>query len=233
MLRCNNHIGGTKERIRPGGENTETTAPGHPEIHFSSVGAADPVLLLGLYPLDIVHASKIFQQPFCVLGNLQHPLVFYLAHHFTVAAFTSAAHHFLVGQAHLAGGAPIDGGFLFICQPFFKQLQKDPLGPFIVFRVGGVNFPGPVKGKSKGLQLLLETGYVSFGYDFGMDFVLDGIVFRRQAKGVPADGKEHIVPLQAAFAGNDVKSCVRPGMAYMKPLPRGVGKLDKGVKFWL
>ena len=52
----------------------------------------------------------------------------------------------LVGQHALAGGAPVDGHGGFIGQTVLVELQKNPLSPLVVLRVGGVDHPVPVKG---------------------------------------------------------------------------------------
>ncbi len=149
MFRGYYHICSTEKRVRPGCEYPQLAAAGYFKVHFSAGGAADPVSLLGFYPFYIIHRIQILKQPFGILSYLQHPLIFYLADNFSAAAFTNTADHFFIGQPYLTGSAPIDGCFFLISQSFFEQLEKDPLGPLIVFGIGGINLPGPVKGKAQ------------------------------------------------------------------------------------
>ena len=233
MLGRHDHVGRAKERVRPRGENAQFVAGGEGEIHFRALGAADPVALLHLDLFDEVHVVQAVEQFLRVVGDAQHPLGFHLAHHFAAAALAAPAHDFLVGQAHLAGGAPVDGHLHLVGQAVLKELQKDPLRPLVVFGVGGGNLPVVVEGKADALELRAEAGDVLFRDDGGVDLVLDGVVLRRQAKGVVADGEEHVVALHAALAGDDVHGRVGARMAHVQARARGVGELDQGIELGL
>ena len=113
------------------------------------------------------------------------------------------------------------------------QLEENPLGPLEIRRVGGVHLPGIVKGEAQLLQLLPEVVDVLLGHLGGMYLVLDGIVLRGQAKGVPADGEQHIIALHAALAADDVHGGVGPGMAHMQPRSGGIRELNQSVKLRL
>ena len=114
-----------------------------------------------------------------------------------------------------------------------KELQKDPLRPLVVLGVGGGDLPVVVEGKADALELRAEAGDVLFRDDGGVDPVLDGVVLRRQAKGVVADGEKHVVALHAALAGDDVHGRVGARMAHVQARARGVGELDQGVELGL
>ncbi len=224
VLRGQHHVGGSEEGIRPGGEDHNVLRPG---------GAAHPVLLLNLHPLDEVQPLQIVNEPLGVLGDFQHPLALIPADHGAVAPLADSVHHLFVGQDALAGGAPVDGHLLFVGKALFEELEENPLGPFVVGRVGGVNLPLPVEGKPQGAQLGLEVGDVLLGKFGGMDVVFDGVVFGGQAEGVPPHGIEDVVALHPALAGHDIQGGVGPGMAHMEPLAGGVGELHQGVVFGL
>ena len=66
-----------------------------------------------------------------------------------------------------------------------------------------------------------------------MDVVFDGVVLRRQAEGVKADGEEHIVALHALFAGDDIHGGEGAGMTHMQTLTGGIGELDQAVELGL
>ncbi len=233
MLRCNHHIGGTKQRVRTGGIDPELAAAGYPEVHLCSGGPPDPVSLLQLHPLYIIHILQSIQKLFRIIGDLQHPLVLYPADHFPAAALAHAIDDLFIGKADLAGSAPVDCCFFLIRQAPFKQLQENPLCPFIVFRIRGIDFPGPVKGKAQRFHLRLKAGNILLRNNLRMNFILYGIVFSGKSKRVPAHGKQDIISLQPSLAGNDIHCGIWTGMSHMKPLPRRIGKFDQCIIFWL
>ena len=151
-----------------------------------------------------------------VFRDPEHPLAFQLVGGLSPAAFALAVDDLLIGQDDQAGGAPIDGHLFFVGQALLVKLEEDPLGPLVVVGVGGIDLPGPVKGKAQRLELLLIAGDVVFGHDGRMDLMLDRIVFRRQAKGVPTHGVEDIPALQAFFPGHQIQGRVASGMAHMQ-----------------
>ena len=59
-----------------------------------------------------------------------------------------------------------------------------------------------------------------------MDVVLDGIVLRGQAKGIKADGKEHVVALHPLLPADDVHGGEGPGVSHM----RAPGRRDRGTQ---
>ena len=234
MLGRKHHIGGAKEGIGPGGIDPHLL-PGHGEgkVHLRAFAAANPVPLLDLDLLDEVHMIQPVQKLLGVGGDLQHPLGFHLADHRRAAALAYAVHHFLIGQAALAGGTPVDGHLRLVGQAVLVQLEEDPLGPLEIRGVGGVHLPGIVKGETDFLQLLPEVVDIFLGHLGGMHLVLDGIIFRGQAEGVPADGEQHVVALHAALAADNVHGGIGPGMAHMQPRPGGIRELDQPIKLGL
>ncbi len=230
MLRGNYHIGGAEKRIRPGGVDTELLLlPCEGEIHFRTLGLADPVLLGYFDSFNVVNRVQALEQLIRVFRDLQHPLALYLADHLGTAALADAVHHFLVGQTHLAGGTPVDGHFRLVGQSRLKQFQEDPLGPFVIAGIRGVDLPLPVKGIAQGMELSLEAFHIVFGHDPGVDVIFDGIILRGKTKCVPAHGIEHVVALHPALAGHDVQGGVGPGVSHMKPLSRRVGEFYKCI----
>ena len=150
-------------------------------------------------------------------------------HDLAAAAFANAVHDLLVGKHALAAGAPVDRHFLFVCQSLFEHLQKNPLRPFIILRVGGVDLARPVEGKTERLQLCLEARHILFGHDGGMDMIFDGIVFRGETERIPTHGVEDIIALQTALARHDVQRRIGARMADMQPLSGRIGKLHQCI----
>ena len=66
-----------------------------------------------------------------------------------------------------------------------------------------------------------------------MDVVLDGKVFRRQAKCIEADGVQDVVALHTLFTADNIHGRKRARMADMKAGGGGVRKFDQAVKLWL
>ena len=230
MLGRDDHIGGAEQGVGTGGVHGDILAHVGLEGDVRAGGAADPVLLLGLDTLDIVQIVQIVDQALGILGDAQHPLALFLLHHLAAAALAHAVDDLLVGQHHLAAGAPVDGHGGLIGHVVLEQLQEDPLGPLVVLGVRGVDAAIPVKAVAQHLQLAGEVGDVVVGDDGGMDVVLDGEVLGGQAEGVVADGEQDVIALHALFTGHDVDGRKGTGMAHMQALCGGIGKLDQAVK---
>ena len=233
MLRGDYHICGPIEGVGPGGVDFKLIPGAGVEVHLRAGGASYPVLLLETDPLGIVHLVQVVYEPLGILGDLQHPLALYLVHHLAAAALAHAVYDLLVCEHALAAGAPVDVHLLLIRQPVLIELQKYPLGPLVILRVDGGYLPAPVEGDAQGLYLPLVPGDVLPGYALGVHMVLDGIVLGGQAEGVPADGVQHVIALQAALPGYNVQTDIGPGVPHVQARARGVGELDKGVKLLL
>ena len=233
MLGRNHHIGCAEQRIAAGGIYRQLIACGGAEIHFGAVAAADPVFLLGLNALQIVHLVQIVDQSVGIGSNLEHPLALYTVHNGAVAAFAGAVDHFLVGQHALAAGAPVDIHFLFIGKAMLVHLQEDPLGPLVIAGVGGIDLTIPVDGEAQSFQLAFKVRHIVFGNDSRMNVVLHGKVFGGQAECIPAHGIQSIVALQTLFAADHIHGCIAAGMAHMQALARGIRKLNEAVELRL
>ena len=107
VLRGEDHISRAEQGVRPGGKDLDVLAGGGLEDHLGAGGAADPVALLGLDPVDKVHSVQTVDELLGVLCDLQHPLALFLADDGGAAALTHALYHLLIGQHTLTGGAPV------------------------------------------------------------------------------------------------------------------------------
>ena len=67
------------------------------------------------------------------------------------------------------------------------------------------------------LNLPAEIRDVRFGGDARVRVRLDGVLLRRQPEGVPPDRMQHVVPLHAAVAREDVGSRVPLRMPHVQP----------------
>ena len=224
------HVGGAEQGVAPGGVHGQLIAGGGAEVDLGAVAAADPVLLLGDHPVDEVQAVQPVDQLVGVVGDLQHPLALDPVDHLAAAPLADAVDHLFVGQDALAAGAPVDVHLFFIGQAVLVQLEEDPLGPLVVFRVGGVDLPVPVEGEAQALELRAEAVHILFGHDGRVDVVLHGVVLGGQAESIPAHGVQHVVPALAAAAGHHVQGGVAAGVAHVQPGGRRIGELHQGIE---
>ena len=153
--------------------------------------------------------------------------------YFAAAALTDAAYNLFICQYTLAGGAPVHRHFLLIGQTMLEELQENPLGPLVVIGIGGIDFPGPVKGETQALELVLEVGYIVLGDDFRVDVILDGIVLGGQTKGVPAHGIENIIAFHTALAGQNIQCGIGARMTHMQTLSRRIGEFHQRIELGL
>ncbi len=231
MLRRDDHIGRAEQGVRTGGEHGKWITSGGLEIDLRTGGASDPVTLGGADPVYIIYRIKIINQPLGILGDLEHPLAFHLMDDIAAAPLTDTVDNLFVRKYDFASGAPVDRHLLFVGQPLFKELQKNPLGPAVISGIGGIDLAVPVERKSQAFKLGFKPLHILPGDDLGMDVVFDRIVLGRQAKRIPSHRIEHVVALQPALAGNDVQRGIRARMPDMQPLPGRVWKLDQNIIF--
>jgi hypothetical protein len=150
---------------------------------------------------------------------------------FAAAAFAFAADNFFVSENDLTGGTEVNAHFLFVSKAAFEELKEDPLSPFIIVGIGGVDLSGPVEGKAEGFDLFAETSYVIFGNDLGADVVFNSVVFGGKTESVPAEGIKYVIAFHSAFSRNDIERSVRTGMTDVKTLTGGVGEFYEGIVF--
>ena len=228
------HVGRAKQRVAAGRIDEQALVgirDAEPDLR--ALAPADPVLLLRLDLIEIVHKIEIVDEPFRILGDLQHPLRTHHAHDLAAAALAAPVHDLLVRKADLAARAEIDRDLRLVGKPLLKEFQEDPLRPLVVLGIGRVHLAGIVEGIAETLQLLAETRHIVMCDLCGVDPRLDGIVLRRQAERVVADGEEHVIALHAALSRNDVHCGERARMADVQSLSGWIGKLDQAVEFRL
>ena len=232
MFRGKHHVRYAVNRIRPGGINGQLVARGRGKINFGTGGTSDPVFLLRLDALRVINQVKVINQALGVSGNLQHPLGLNLADYFTAATFADAVDNLFVGENAFAGGTPVYGHLFFICEAVLEHLQKNPLGPLIILRVGCVNLARPVERKTQRLKLAFEPCHILFCDNGGVNVVFNRVVFAGKTERIPPDGVKHVVALHAAFARNDIHCRVRTGMADVQALPRWIWELNQRIILW-
>ena len=216
MFRRQHHVGGAVKRVRSRGEYPDFFVVDL-EIDFRAFASADPVSLEQFDSLRPIEAFKFINQSLRVSGNAQHPLPHRPSDDGKSTDLAFAINHFFVRQngaklrtpVHQHIGNVSEANFIrilaaisldrlglvrFRIEPRIINLEKNPLRPFEVTRIGGVDFTLPIIGETDPLQLRFEFGNVLAGGDSGMLAALDRVLFCRQAKGVPAHRMENIEP---------------------------------------
>ena len=152
MLRRHDHESHAVERIRAGGINPELfILLLDLEIDKCARGLADPVLLLELDVRQIINGFQTLKQLVGILRNAEIPDLFCLLDDVAVADVALAALGILIGQNDLAGRAVIDKGLIAEHKPVLEHLEEDPLRPFVVALLGGIDHARPVKRKADAL----------------------------------------------------------------------------------
>ena len=223
MFRGQHHVGCPEKGIGPGGVNLQRLRVSvYLERNVCAFGAAYPVPLHELDRLRPVQAVQVREEALGIGGDLQNPLADALTGNGGSAAFTLAVLHFLIGQARLAGGAPVNGALRFIGQALFEEFEEYPLGPAVVIPAGGVHFPVPVVGEAQGLDLGAELADVRRSGERGVCAGLDGVILRREAECVEAHGVQHVESPHAEVTGVDVRGGIAFGVAHVESLGGGV-----------
>ena len=187
VLRRDDHVRRAEERISAGGIDGDVVTDVGLERDLGTRGAADPVALLGLDALDVIHIVQIVDQALGVLRNGEHPLAFLLAHNLAAAALADTVDDLFVGEHALAARAPVDRHGGLVGQAVLIHLQEDPLRPLVIARIRRIDRAVPVKAVAKHLELLGKVGDVVFCHNGRVDMILDGVVLSRQTKRVKAD----------------------------------------------
>ena len=108
--------------------------------------------------------------------------------------------------------------------PALEQLPENPLGPLVIRRVAGADFPGPIEAKSELFQLVAVPGDVLLGGDGGMLAGLDGVLLCRKAKAVVPHRMKDVEALVALVPGVDVGRDVSERVSHVQARTRRVGE---------
>ena len=233
VLGGQHHKRRSPQGVGPGGKDLERIPGFRPERHLRAFAAPDPVLLHGLDPLGPLDLS-IVEQLVGIRGGLEKPLVQLFFDHGRIAALAVAvvAPHLLAGQRRITARAEIDRRKLAIDKAHLVHFHKEPLGPAIVAGQAGHSLAPPVKHRSHGPELLAHVLDVLDRPFVGMDAALAGCVLSRQAKGIKAHRKEHIVPVHAQIACPRIRR--RHGIPVPNvQVPTGIGQHGHRIVLFL
>ena len=148
MFRGHDHVRCAKERVRTCCEDLQqvmrTVRGNRRERHFRALGSSDPVALHRLDLFGPVQLLKPGEQAIGVRCDPKHPLIEFLFRDLRTAALASAVDHVFVSDAGLATRTPVHGHKGFVCEACFEHPQEDPLRPFVVVRICGVDLTRPI-----------------------------------------------------------------------------------------
>ena len=186
------------------------------EEHARAFGPADPVFLHQADPIGpTLQILQGVQKVVGVTGNAQEPLAQLPFFNLGARAPALAVDHLLVGQHGLFHRVPVDPRFLTIRQASLQKIEKHLLFVAVIAGLAGGQFARPVIGKAHAFELLAHGLDVALGPLGGRHVILDGGVFRRQTKGVPPHGVQHVEPARLFVAGHQIAQRVIAHMTHV------------------
>ena len=187
------------------------------KVDLGALGTTDPV---GLHLLDALGPAgellQVIEQLLRVLGNLEVPLLQVALLGLGAATPALALGDLLVGQNGLAGGAPVDRVLLAVDQTLFPHLLKNPLTPAIVVGAAGLDHAIQIVGEAHALHRGERLVHVLVRPSGSLRVVLDGGVLGGKAKGVKADGMQHVVAAHAGLTGHGIADGVVARVAHVQ-----------------
>src|SRR5215470_14688730 len=149
------------------------------EIDLRAFASADPVALEQFDSFGPIKSREFVEQSLCIRSNTQHPLPHRSSYDREAANFAFSIHNLLVRQdcaqlrtpvhwdisdvseANIVRvGSAIRGNRLssirLRIEPGIVDLEENPLRPFVISRLGCVDLPLPIVGKTDAFQLTLE-----------------------------------------------------------------------------
>ena len=111
-----------------------------------------------------------------------------------------------------------------------EQLDEHPLGPFVVFGVGGTHLAVPVEREADLVKLLTVAGNILAGGHSRVLAGLDGVLLGGQTKSVVAHRVQHVEALLPFVAGVDVGSDVAKGVTDVQSRTRRIGEHIQNIE---
>ena len=132
------------------------------------------------------------------------------------APLALTVNHLLVRKHGLILRTPVHFCFLAIRQPFFIELDEQPLRPLIIFRRGCVDLAIPVVRETEHLHLAAKVIRIR-----ERDFLrrlpyFDGIIFRRESERIPTHRVKHFAAAHAHVARVDILGGIAFWMTHMQ-----------------
>ena len=148
MLRSQNHIRSTEERIGAGGENAQISGTSA-NAKSTSAPMERPIQFFCISSVLVGHSTwtQIFQQPLRVGGDFQNPLSHRFADDirstdFALPSTISSLANTVPNAGHQLTGTSAIG------QPALRTAGENPLRPPVVILIGGAELAIPIVGES-------------------------------------------------------------------------------------
>ena len=107
---------------------------------------------------------------------------------------------FLIRESRLTARTVVDREILLIGESSLEELEKYPLRPAIVLRIGRIDHAIPVIGESEILHLARESRDILCSRDSRMGPRLDRVVLSRQSECIESHRMQDIVPLRVIIS---------------------------------
>ena len=182
------------------------------ERDLRAFGAADPV---GLHGLDLFRPIEFLesgQQAVGILRDPKHPLIEFLLCDFGTAAFTAAIDDIFIRDTRLAARTPVDRHESLVCQSGFEHFYEDPLCPFVIARIGRIDFARPVIHRADLVKLALKIFHIPLRANRWVNTLLNGIVFGRRAERIPAHRVKHFESPEPFVSRPAIRQYIAPPM---------------------
>ena len=218
MLWSQNSIGRTKKGVRTSRKDGEVlVCVLNLEGYIGTGWLANPVALHILDRLRPVQLLQVIEQTFCIGCDFQHPLAHRLADNWIAPALRCAVwQNFLISDSRSQLFNPVYWHFSFISQALFVKLGENPLGPLVVVWISGIDFPIPVIGEAKSVDLTLKVGDIFRCKVSWVIACIHSVLLSRQTKGIPTHWVKDIVALRALVAAEDIRRCVAFWVSYVQ-----------------
>ena len=198
-----------------------------------ALALADPVLL---HQLDLFRPAgqlvQIGQQLFGVGGNLHVIHGNFALLDERAGAPAAAIDDLLVGQHGLIDRVPIHRAIALVDQPLLEQAGKQPLLPAVVVRLAGCQLAIPVEREAQTVELPFHVIDIGIRPLRGRHVVLNGGIFRRHAKSVPAHRLQDVVAEHFVEAREHIADRVIAHVPHVQ-LARRVGEHRQTIIFRL
>jgi hypothetical protein len=234
MLGRDNHEGYAEHRVTSGGIDAERfvfIAICELEVCKCTLGATDPVFLLELDIREIIHLIKTEKELICIFGDAEIPNLLGFLNDIAVTDIAFTALRVFVGKNDLTVRAIVYECFFTEYESLIEHLAEDPLCPFIVIFVGGVDDTVPVKGKTDFFELRCKFFDVSVCQNTGMGVVFDGGVFGGKTESIKADREKDVIALHSFLSGNNFKTGIRLDMTNVHTCTAGIRELYERIEF--
>ena len=189
------HKGNTVNGLNTCGINGEFTSTYDFEFNFYTFRFTNPMSLDILGRLGPVNLLQAFQQLLCKGGLVNYPLLHIFTDNGITATLGFTVNYLIIGKNGTQLFTPVYRHIHIFCITIQIKLFKNPLCPFIKFRITGSNHLAPVIIKAQFLQLCGESLNILLGKSIGMIAGTYRILFCRQTERIVSHGMQYIVSL--------------------------------------